>query len=280
MLTPSVIDEITYIRDILGKKPEYRRVSEKVANSPEDDSSERMVSTLQGLSLKTCYIGGVLIFALLFSAAGAYDTDKVEFLHRFAIWTTLGALLILQTVVSFRVLKAIPRPLRMAIISVMMTVVVALEVEFLKYVGFIPHEPDPIVSLIFFLLPIILPLTFVILLIELFHSTKPKAADRQILDEASFNWSSNNVAWVHASDHYLEIGLSSGETRFVRGRIMDAAKHLSSIGLQVHRSWWVARSEVEKIETQGRDRVIWTKQDKKIPIGRSRIKLLKSEKWL
>lgn len=254
-------------------------MSEKVANSPEDDSSKRMVSTLKSLSLKTFYTGGVLIFALLFSAAGAYDTDKVGFLHRFAIWTALGALLILQTVISFRVLKAVPRTLRMVVISVVMTIVMAIEVEFLKYVGFIPHEPDPILSLILFLLPIILPLTIVVLLIELFHSTETKIADRQILDEASFNWSRNCIAWVHASDHYLEIGLSSGETRFVRGRIMDVASHLSSIGLQVHRSWWVAQSEVRKIETQGRDRVIWTKQGKKIPVGRSRIKLLKAKEW-
>lgn len=254
-------------------------MSEKVAKSLDSDSSSRMVAALKATRIEVFYAIGVLVFALLFSAAGAYDTDKVGFIHRFAMWAVVVGLLIAQTALLFRVLTRLPLRVRFILIPLVMTAAMAVEVELLKYTGLVPHDPDPILPFILFLSPIVIPTVIVVLFAELFQAANAPEPTQTILNEGSIVWANANVAWVHASDHYLEVGLQSGETHFVRGRMKDAVPLLGSQGQQVHRSWWVARSDVDRVETKGRDRVILVKQGKEIPIGRSRVDALKADGW-
>ena len=254
-------------------------MSEKVAKSLDHDSSKRMVTALKRTKIEVYYAIGVIVFAILFSAAGAYDTDKVSFLHRFVMWTVVTGLLITQSVGLFRGLKHLPLRVRSILILIARCGLMGLEVELLKYVGLVPHDPDPILPFILFLSPIVIPTVGVVLFAELFNAAGTHQPGQTILNEGAIAWVSANVAWVHASDHYLEVGLQSGETQFVRGRMKDAVPLLEDQGRQVHRSWWVARSEIDRIETKGRDKVIFVKQGKEIPIGRSRVEALKAEGW-
>jgi hypothetical protein len=58
---------------------------------------------------------------------------------------------------------------------------------------------------------------------------------------------------VAAEDHYLRVHTPRGSD-LVHGRLSDAVQDLGDAGVQVHRSWWVARDAVERVEREG-DRV-------------------------
>ena len=78
------------------------------------------------------------------------------------------------------------------------------------------------------------------------------------------NWPKETPCWIHAQDHYLELG---GVKRFVRARLRDAVRHYDG-GLQVHRSWWVRIDAVQRLERRGRDLWIVMTDGQHIPISR------------
>jgi DNA-binding LytR/AlgR family response regulator len=88
------------------------------------------------------------------------------------------------------------------------------------------------------------------------------------------------VLWVHASDHYLEVATPSTKA-FVRARMRDAVARLRDRdGLQIHRSWWVARDAVRQIRRDGRDHIVILHHGEEVPVGRSRVRALRARGWI
>lgn len=76
---------------------------------------------------------------------------------------------------------------------------------------------------------------------------------------------------VAAEDHYLRIHTDRGDS-LVHGRFGDALGELAELeGLQVHRSWWVARSAVEGAEKEGDRLSLVLQNGLRVPVSRTYI---------
>lgn len=61
----------------------------------------------------------------------------------------------------------------------------------------------------------------------------------------------NQVIALQAEDHYVRVHLSDGTSRLIYSRFADALDQLKNFdGMQVHRSFWVKRSAIERTETE------------------------------
>jgi hypothetical protein len=88
------------------------------------------------------------------------------------------------------------------------------------------------------------------------------------------------ILYLQMEDHYLRVHTDEGEG-LVLHRMRDAVDDLAAAdGMQVHRSWWVARRAVVQIERDGRSRSVRTTDGRLVPIGRSFVKALREADWM
>jgi hypothetical protein len=85
---------------------------------------------------------------------------------------------------------------------------------------------------------------------------------------------------VEAEDHYLRLHTSKGQDLILM-RLADAVAELDGVeGLQVHRSWWVARDAIADI-ARGDGRATLTLQDgSQVPVSRTYAKVLRERGWM
>jgi DNA-binding LytR/AlgR family response regulator len=61
----------------------------------------------------------------------------------------------------------------------------------------------------------------------------------------------------------------------------DAVGRLAGAdGMQVHRSWWVARKAVSEARREGRDVILVLADGREAPVGRDRLRALQAGGWL
>lgn len=74
---------------------------------------------------------------------------------------------------------------------------------------------------------------------------------------------------LKSEDHYLRIFSNHGE-KLILLRISDAIKELAgSEGARVHRSYWVAKQAVERVDAQGRNVTLHLKNGLQVPISQT-----------
>lgn len=79
---------------------------------------------------------------------------------------------------------------------------------------------------------------------------------------------------LKAEDHYLRVYTDKGDT-LIHHRFSDAVQDLRQIdGMQVHRSWWVRRSAIEKRFTERHSHFVRLRNGLKVPVSRSYTRLL------
>jgi hypothetical protein len=85
---------------------------------------------------------------------------------------------------------------------------------------------------------------------------------------------------VEAEDHYLRLHTSKGQDLILM-RLADALAELDGLdGMQVHRSWWVAKGAVADI-ARADGRATLTLQDgSQVPVSRTYARLLRERGWL
>lgn len=87
------------------------------------------------------------------------------------------------------------------------------------------------------------------------------------------------IACLEMEDHYLRVHTDQGEG-LVLHRMADAVDDLKATdGMQVHRSWWVARHAVARSLTKNRRRFLELTDGRQIPVGRSFQPKLKEAGW-
>lgn len=80
-------------------------------------------------------------------------------------------------------------------------------------------------------------------------------------------------------DHYLHVTTDEGRGMTLH-RLSDACRELDGTGgLQVHRSWWVARGAVRGVRQENRRRIITAVDGTEIPVGRSYEAKLREAGW-
>ena len=77
------------------------------------------------------------------------------------------------------------------------------------------------------------------------------------------------IVSLQAQDHYLEVTTTKGRDLILM-RLSDAEAELAGYpGMRVHRSWWVARSGVDGIETAGDRMTIRLVSGTEVPVSRA-----------
>lgn len=90
----------------------------------------------------------------------------------------------------------------------------------------------------------------------------------------------SEIVALEMEDHYVRVHTAIG-SELVLMRLRDAMAQLDGLeGLQVHRSWWVARDAVEDIVTEGRKVRLILAREIEAPVSRAKVSELKDAGWL
>ena len=89
-----------------------------------------------------------------------------------------------------------------------------------------------------------------------------------------------NVLALKMEDHYVRVHTPFGNALLLM-RLGDALRDLGSVdGAQVHRSWWVARHAVARVERTGRSVTLHLANGITVPVARNRMADLRAAGWL
>ena len=81
-------------------------------------------------------------------------------------------------------------------------------------------------------------------------------------------------------DHYVRAHTALGSD-LVLMRLRDAVAELGDIdGLQVHRSWWVARHAVSDVRRDGRNVRLLLDTGLEAPVSRANVQMLRDAGWI
>jgi hypothetical protein len=85
---------------------------------------------------------------------------------------------------------------------------------------------------------------------------------------------------LQMQDHYVSVHCASG-TDLLLLRLRDAIEEADGLeGLQVHRSWWVARSAVAQVRREGSRLMLRLENGIDFPVSRSGVARLRAAGWL
>jgi len=88
------------------------------------------------------------------------------------------------------------------------------------------------------------------------------------------------VLYLRMEDHYVRIRTEHG-SRLEIGPLARVTAGLSGVeGLQVHRSWWVARRAIAEVERDGRNLHLRLVDGEKAPVSRASVAKLRAAGWL
>ena len=88
------------------------------------------------------------------------------------------------------------------------------------------------------------------------------------------------IQYMQMEDHYLRVHTDEGDGLTLY-RMSDAAADLAETnGMQVHRSWWVARDAIRDVKRERHKKTLIAMDGTEIPVGRSFEKTLREEGWL
>jgi len=111
------------------------------------------------------------------------------------------------------------------------------------------------------------------------HAIEPADAQPIFLARLPAWWNGQLTA-LEMEDHYVRAHGPEGSTLILM-RLRDAQGELDGIdGLQVHRSWWVARAAVEQVVRDGRKLKLRLNNGLEAPVARDRVGALRAAGWL
>jgi hypothetical protein len=88
------------------------------------------------------------------------------------------------------------------------------------------------------------------------------------------------VLALKGEDHYVR-AIAAARDTLILLRLRDAIAELPGVdGLQVHRSWWVARAAVANVRRDGRAAIITLTNQAEVPVSRENVAALKAAGWL
>jgi hypothetical protein len=235
---------------------------------------------------------GVICLALLMTSSGAFDTDDLSILHRYALWQVVGALIIGQAILlDARLVRYLPRGRVFRAVAAcaaigLTVLLMTFELHALKFTPLLPKKPDPLFEFAWFVAPPVSAIAGIALLLRQAGSKRvtrgapsaAAAAEPSALELDS--WPDEPVLHVRADDHYLHVVTTKGKS-LIRGRMRDAAMRLKDAdGLQIHRSHWVADEAVAKVLLRGRDYRLLLEDGTELPVSRSRVVSIREKGWL
>lgn len=252
------------------------------------------------------HAGLYLIVALLFVIVGPFDTGEQPFLFRLIYWfSTLSVFggLVMPIVARlvrgagwFKLSPLIPGA--MGVISLaaipMTAIIFSLDpliygllkaAEALSLISLTkwedqmePEEPYNVAGVLLLyvqvLIIIVINIGLVSLVVMQRHREATPEQSLSVRPGAAFfsrlpDHIGTDLLYMQMEDHYLRVVTQAGET-LILVRFRDAMNELEAFGgLQVHRSWWVVSSEIEKLSRTGRRSELVMSDGARIPVSSS-----------
>ena len=90
----------------------------------------------------------------------------------------------------------------------------------------------------------------------------------------------SDIVALEMEDHYVRVHTARGSA-LVLMRLRDAMVLVAEVeGMQVHRSWWVARGAVEDVLRDGRNLRLKLPRGIEAPVARANIAVLRDARWI
>ena len=231
----------------------------------------------------------VLVLATLFTFLAVYDSDRLSFPERLTFWgSTFGVGI---AAAGFATPWVVNGPLRthaMPVQLIALTGLISLPVPIVLFwfdTRFGSTWPISNWALQYFLSFIIagiivagayvtLKASGSIEITDKAASKDDKDAVQKLLKRFPIKFHGASLYAISSEDHYLRIHTDRGEELMLM-RLADAVQDLETAdGLQTHRSWWVARAGVAKVQGPYGKRLLTLKSGAVVPVARSRDKLV------
>lgn len=111
-------------------------------------------------------------------------------------------------------------------------------------------------------------------------SSPPSAAAVALSERLPVRLRTAAIHAVSAEDHYLRVHTSGGE-ELILLRLSDAIRELGGLdGLQVHRSWWVARQGVAEVKRDDGKLALKLKSGAEAPVSRTYARAVRDAGWV
>lgn len=90
----------------------------------------------------------------------------------------------------------------------------------------------------------------------------------------------SDIIALEMEDHYVRVHTALGSA-LVLMRLRDAMALVGDLeGMQVHRSWWVARAAVEDVQRDGRNIRLTLARGLEAPVARAKVAYLRDARWI
>ncbi|MEM1146541.1 MAG: LytTR family DNA-binding domain-containing protein [Pseudomonadota bacterium] len=225
--------------------------------------------------IRFCVI--VLGLGLIFAVLGVYNTGQLPFYQSFVFWATTmavgaGTSLVVSPFVWGPRFEAIAPAFKIgvaaAIISVPVTITLMLFFSVSRW------DLTLFVIQYSYVLVISLIVTTAAYIRDVLTTQKAADADvtdpiKGFLERLPVKYRTADLHAISSEDHYLRIHTSLGD-ELILMRLADAVRELSAAdGLQVHRSWWVAKNGItDEKRVDGRSLLVLP-SGVEVPVSRS-----------
>ncbi|MFN4183287.1 MAG: LytTR family DNA-binding domain-containing protein [Hyphomonas sp.] len=222
-----------------------------------------------------CVIGAFLTVIRPYNATGS-----LPLWASFAFWTGLIALGSLAAELTLALLRryagGMPTAAMLAVVTLTTALAVTGAILILERLLFGDFIPLPYMPRLFGLVWVIsVAMTAVGYMLERsFLAPPPEPVEgaspvETFLSRLPVRYRTAELYAVSAEDHYLRIHTSFGE-ELILMRLTDALRELAGAdGLQVHRSWWVAKAAVRDTLRQGGKLSLMLASGKQAPVSRT-----------
>ncbi len=222
------------------------------------------------------HLAGVAALTLVLASSGAFDSDRLPLARRTLMFAVISALLIGQTallIAPARRLAGTGTARQLAAaggVLIATLLLMTVEIDLLKATPLVPYDRDSLPGFALFLLPFVAPVAGLVIGLGWIGGRRsapplPPAATPAPAGAVS------PVLRIQAVDHYLEVW-SEGRRRLLRGPMAEAVRRLpAGAGVRPHRSWWVAGSEIVRLERRGRDHHLVLRDGLRVPVARGRV---------
>ncbi len=227
-----------------------------------------------------------LVAAVFLTLSGAFGTGGAGWTARLAYWVLLMLLgLVWGSLVAQVFLRSATwggrRWLGGLAASVVMAAPFTVVVWFFSNLMLDAQTPARALPLLFFsVLAVALVMTALNLALEGRRAAAEAPPPPKFLARLPLKLRGAEVFAVEAEDHYLRLHTSRGQDLILM-RLADAVAELEGIeGMQVHRSWWVARDAITRAK-RGDGRATLTLRDgSRVPVSRTYAGALRERGWL
>ncbi|MEM7329114.1 MAG: LytTR family DNA-binding domain-containing protein [Pseudomonadota bacterium] len=224
--------------------------------------------------LKWCAI--VAALGLIFAWLGVYGTARVPFVQRWVFWTTTmvvgaGGYAIVEPIVWGRRFEGLAPIFKIGLIAAIISIPVTVTLILLNNAT---PTLNYVSSQYAYVLVISLIISTASYVLKLARNGQPETTEQStpmatFLERLPVKFRTAELYAISSEDHYLRVHTNLGE-ELILMRLADAVRELTGAdGLQVHRSWWVARNGVtDEKRVDGRS-VLVLPNGTEVPVSRS-----------